>query len=152
MIRDATLNDVSHLLGLSARMHAESRYAKFSLSLEKLSRLYTALINSPWGIVLLSEHGCIIGAVDEYWFGYDLYAYEYVLYVDPEHRGKSEAQALIKAYQTRSAQLGVKDIHIENTTGVEVDRTERLFALMGFERVGGNFIQSLDASGPERRH
>ncbi len=87
----------------------------------------------------MTGHGMIVGFVDEYWFGHDCYAFEYGVFVEPDHRG-TDGVRLIKAYIERAKAFGARDIHIENTTGVETDRTERLFHNLGFAHVGGNFI------------
>lgn len=141
MIRNATTEDIPLLLQMSQRMHEESRYKDRAYSKYKLKSMYERLIGSPTSIVILSDHGCLVGGVSEYWFGSDKYAFEYILYVEPEHRGKPDAVALIKAYIRRAEALGALDIYIENTTGVAVERTEHLFLKLGFLRVGGKFVQ-----------
>lgn len=141
--RKATLDDMQDLLDMSQAMHGESRYANLALDLEKLRSLYTRLIESPNGIVLRTANGFLAGGVGTYFFGPATYAFQYVLYVSPEARGSSEAPALVKAYVAAAKDLRVVDVHIENSTGCEVDKVERFFIKLGFARLGGNFIMEL---------
>lgn len=141
--RKVTLDDMQDLLDMSQAMHAESRYASYTLDLEKLRRLYTSLIESPSGIMLRTANGFLAGGVADYFFGPALYAFEFILYVSPEARGSSEAPTLAKAYIEAAKALRAVDVHIENTTGCEIEKVERFFLKLGFARMGGNFIMEL---------
>lgn len=144
MIREAQIAEIERLTPMCREMHIESRYAGCAFSEAKMDTLIYRLITSPAGIALVSPNGLLLGAVSEYWFSNEKYAFEYVLYVRPEKRGSLEAVRLIKSYILKARSLGAKEIHIENTTCVETDRTERLFQLMGFSRIGGNFIMTTE--------
>jgi GNAT superfamily N-acetyltransferase len=141
--RLATLEDLPFISSMCVDMHLESRYSKYVLDLEKVEAKVAALIESPIGIVLVTANGFLMGGVTDFWFGPAKYAFEWLLYVKPEARGSSEAPALVKAYAVRAKELGAVDVHIENTTGVEVEKVERLFTKLGFARVGGNFVMEL---------
>jgi GNAT superfamily N-acetyltransferase len=143
MARLATLEDLPFISSMCVDMHLESRYSKYVLDLEKVEAKVAALIESPIGIVLVTGNGFLMGGVADFWFGPAKYAFEWLLYVKPEARGSSEAPVLAKAYVVRAKELGAIDVHIENTTGVEVERVERLFTKLGFARVGGNFVMEL---------
>lgn len=142
-VREATVADLPHLLDLGRRMHAESRYRDYPYSEPKLRGLWSHLIADEDGIVLLSPHGMLFGAVEEYWFSTVRYAAEFVLYVEPEHRKGFEAVRLIHAYEAAARALGAADVHLQNTTGVDVAMTERFFERMGYDRIGGNFVRTL---------
>lgn len=141
--RKATLDDLPVMLAMGAAMHEESRYATYALDLAKVERLFTKLITSPQGIVLLTPNGLLVGGVTDYFFGPAVYAVQLVLYVKPEARGSAEAPTLIKAYVAAAGALRAVDVHIENSTGCETEKVERLFAKLGFARMGGNFIMEL---------
>jgi GNAT superfamily N-acetyltransferase len=141
--RTATLEDLPFIAGMAVDMHMESRYAKYVLDVDKTTGLMRDVIQSPEGIMLVTANGFIMGGVTDYWFGPAMYASEWLLYVKPEARGSSEAPTLVKAYVARAKELGAVDVHIENTTGVEAEKVERLFTKLGFARVGGSFIMEL---------
>ena len=126
-------------------MQCESRYRHLSWNERKVETLFRKVLLSPNGIFLVSENkigltGFLFGFVTEYYFGDDKYAFEYVLYVKPEHRNSRYAVELTKGYIEQAKLLGAKEIHIENTTLVETELTEKFFERMGFCRIGGNFI------------
>lgn len=129
-------------------MHAESRYRRLSWNEGKVEALFRKILLSPNGIFLVSENktgltGFLFGSVAEYYFSDDKYAFEFVLYVKPEHRGSRGAIELTKAYIEQATSLGAREIHIENTTMVETERTEKFFERMGFRLIGGNFIMEI---------
>jgi GNAT superfamily N-acetyltransferase len=140
---DAMLSDIPRMLQMGRRMHAESRYARNSFNEDKLADLFKTLIESPSGIVVLTQHGMLFGLVAEHWFGNDKYAAEWVLYVEPEYRRHGEAVHLVNVYIQRAIELGAVEIHIENTTDVDTERTEVFFGRMGFRRIGGNFVMEV---------
>lgn len=141
--RKATLDDLPAMLEMAKPMHEESRYAAYALDMTKLENLFSSLIRSPRGIVLLTTNGMLVGGVAEYFFSSALYAFQFLVYVNPEARGSSEAPALIKAYIEEAKALRAVDVHIENSTGCEIEKVERLFTKLGFARTGGNFIMEL---------
>ena len=142
-VRRATDNDVLFMRELGVAMHAECRYSNLNLDLDKWEALLRDLISDQRGIVLVSDHGMLVGLVDEYFFGHDKHAMEYVWYVDPAHRNSGEGSALLVEYAAIARAMGVKDIHVENSTGVNVDATEQLFVRLGFKRLGGNYVMEV---------
>ena len=139
-VRFATLSDIPFLLIMGNNMHKESRYAIYPFDDLKGARMLRELIVSRQGIVLMTDNAFLMGRVAEYFFGPTLYAYEYVLYVEPSARGGMDAVKLVKAYIVRAQILGAEDVHIENTTLVNTARSETFFLRMGFKRIGGNFV------------
>ncbi len=143
MTRPATIDDLPRVLDMCLDMHQESRYSNYALDWKKIREQFVAIMNAPHGIFLITDNGFLLGAVAEYWFGPAKYAFELLLYVKPEARGSSEAPTLVKAYAAAAKALGAVDIHVENSTGYESEKVERLFAKLGFTRVGGNFIMEV---------
>lgn len=137
---DAEYADVPWMVAISENMWHESRYHRTTYDAGKVEALIHFLIDDPHGIVLVTRHGMLFGAVAEYWYGHDLYAAEYVIYVEPEWRRGGEAVALVTGYVDRARSLGCRDIHIEASTGVDTDKTDRFFQRMGFGYMGGNFV------------
>lgn len=139
----ANADSIPRMLSMCKRMHAESRYSHLDYSEEKMAALIWSLLRHPTGIVLEQPNGLLLGIVDEYWFGRDKYAYEMLLYVEPAFRGSPQAVRLVQAYIDRAKVFGAKDIHIENTTGIQTEGIENFFQRMGFGRVGGNFLMEV---------
>jgi GNAT superfamily N-acetyltransferase len=83
-------------------------------------------------------YGGIIGMVSEQFFGNDIIACDLGLFILPSKRGTSAAPRLIQAFEHWAKERGATEIHLGQTTGVEVDRTRRLYEAMGYEVVGFN--------------
>lgn len=141
--RKADLDDVPRLLEMARQMHAETRYAKLSYSEAKVRDTLVWLILAPNGILVMTDNGFLAGTVEDYWFGDDRHAQEFLLYVLPEKRGNGDAIKLVEAYVQRAKELGAKDIHIEDTTTVHPERNDKFFTRMNFQRVGGNFLMEV---------
>lgn len=65
-------------------------------------------------------------------------AWDLLTYVVPEHRGGLGIR-LIKAYIERAKLLDIDDIHIGVSTGLEPERTGKLYERLGFRHIGGGY-------------
>lgn len=82
--------------------------------------------------------GGIIGMVAEEFFGHDLVASDLGLFILPEKRGTSAAPRLVRAFEEWAIARGARQIYLGQTTGVEIDRTRRLYEGLGYKVVGFN--------------
>ncbi|TYL43910.1 GNAT family N-acetyltransferase [Dickeya sp. ws52] len=141
MIRPATKDDIPALVALGLQMHHESRYRVFSFDEEKCTALAEQLIDVPFGVVLVAEHGGVIvgwmgGGIAEQWFSHDRLAFEYGVFISKEHRGGSAGCRLVKAFIQWAKDTGATEIRMGITTGVNEDRTGALYQKLGFARAG----------------
>ncbi len=141
MIRNAVLEDIPQMLALGVEMHAESMYAPFEFDHSKVADLMTALIQTNAGICIVAEVegeilGGFIGSVYPHWFGNELQASDYALFIAKRHRQGSTAGRLIKEYIQQAKAQGAKQIMLANSTGYEPERVARLFEVFGFKRRG----------------
>lgn len=142
MIRDATLADLPFMLNLGREMFCESRFSKnFEFDVTKGLRMLRAHIESPEGIAIVSEHGMIVGAVEEHWFAQGLRADDRIIYVSKEHRRGREGLMLIRAYMKKARELGAREIHIGNGAAIVDGRLGKLFERLGFERMGDYYVK-----------
>lgn len=137
-IREMTQGDVQYALGLGVDMHQESWFRDFDFDVNKALSIWDRKVAQPdrWCLFVAEENDKIIGVfagfANEHFFGNDLVSGDLILYVDPEHRGGTAAPRLIQAYEKWARSIGVKEIHIGVSTGVNVERTARLFEKLGF--------------------
>jgi GNAT superfamily N-acetyltransferase len=122
---------------LARTMRDEGSFSKNSWNPTKLQ----AALSSPNVFCALVQdddgyYGGIIGLVAEQFFGDDLIACDLGLFILPEKRGTSAAPRLIQAFEQWAKERGAKEVHMGQTTGVEMDRTRRLYEAMGYEVVG----------------
>ena len=124
---------------LAREMHAEGSFKNNSWNPAKLEaalaspNVFCALVKDQFG-----HYGGIIGMACEQFFGNDVIACDLGLFILPRKRGGSAAPRLIQAFEHWAKDRGAKEVHLGQTTGVEVDRTRRLYEAMGYEVVGFN--------------
>lgn len=123
---------------LAKRMHDEGTFKGNGWNPEKL-RIILAQPNTVC-ILIRDEDGAyyggIIGAVFEHFFSDDLVAGDMGLFIVPEKRGASAAVKLIRAFEDWARSVGAKEVHLGQTTGVEIDRTRKLYESLGYTVVG----------------
>lgn len=142
MIRNATAGDIPVLIELGTRMYLESRYSQNSpFDADKCAELAQSLIYSPSGCVLVAEKdghviGWLGGGIAEQFFSRQLMAFEYGLFVAPEHRGGSAGPRLARAFIDWSKEHGAAVINMGITTGVHAERTGHLYSRLGLQQTG----------------
>ena len=142
MVRNATAGDIPVLIELGARMYIESRYSRNSpFDEEKCAELARALISSPAGCLLVVEKngaviGWLAGGIAEQWFSRQLMAFEYGLFIAPEHRGGSAGPRLARAFIDWAKGQGATLSNMGITTGVHEERTGQLYSRLGLHRSG----------------
>lgn len=143
-ITNAAYNDITDLLFLGKKMHAESRYCVFDFNVDKCLGLLTRLIGSEHGIVLVAKCknetiGMFAGVVQEHFFGHSSSSSDLFFYIIPEHRNGKTANLLLHEYIDIANKMGVDDIRVGNSTGVMTERVGRLYESNGFINVGANY-------------
>jgi GNAT superfamily N-acetyltransferase len=139
-VRHATAADIPALLVLGAEMHAESRYRGTRYSEAKVRTLLADLIGGM-GCVLVYERGGEIvgyfaGSVMELYFSEDKFAFDYFLWVHPEHRGGFGGARLVSTFIAWAKSRGATFIDIGISTGVTTERTGALYERLGLGLAG----------------
>lgn len=138
-MRRAAKNDIPKMIELGKAMHAESRFRGFKFNDDKAARFLDYAVSEKSLIVLVDgepAHAMMIAYVQPFWWGDDLESDDLLLYVSPKMRGKSSAIRLVKEYKRIAKGMGVADPRISTATGVETERTAKLFERLGFEGTG----------------
>ena len=144
IIRKATSADIPQMLKLGKMMHSEFHYSRFDYDENKVEFLMKfAVREDPHNmyIALVAEEdyeiqGGIIAKVEPMYFGKDLMAADFALFLAPEHRGNLTAMSIIKEYVKMAKEKGAKYVILGSTTGHHTDRIARLFERMGGKLVG----------------
>ena len=144
-IRTATEADIPLIGDLGRMMHFESRYAKFDFNPGKWGNLLRVVI--PQGLTFVAEDrkgvvGVFVGIAAPHFFGDDLTSHDLITYVLPESRGRIGV-LLTKEYIRRAKALGVRDIHIGISTGLQPDRVGRFYEKLGFSHIGGGYAMEV---------
>lgn len=141
-LRTARMADIPALVELGRQMHGESRYARYEFNPVKYAGVLRAVI--PQGLTFVAEIGggivgVFVGAVESHFFGDSKMSRDLLVYVVPAHRGRIGA-GLIREYKRRAKAIGVLEVYLGISAGILPERTERLYELEGFNRVGGSYV------------
>lgn len=144
MIRPANLLDIPRMVQLGAAMHAESRFASLSWDADKVAELIAGLIDHRQGLALVAVRegqviGGFLGACEAHFFSSDKFACDLALFVEPGKRGGVAAARLLKAFVTWAQKQGASMIQSGITTGVDLDKSTKLYQACGFAHVGNLF-------------
>lgn len=149
IIRLITKEDVDYVVGLGIEMHKESRYSKFPLDIYKCKALVYEAIKNPkqYCAYLYEENGVIegffLGYVNEFYFGNEIIAQDLGLFVRKSRRGCMAALNLIKKYEAWAKDVCADEIQLGLTTGVDHDRTSKLYEKLGFLASGTVFKKEI---------
>ena len=102
----------------------------------------------PNGVVYLAENegklvGFIAGMAQRYFFSLRERATDMGFYVLPNYRGGSAAVRLIGALEDWAKERGLAEIYIGQTTAVDIEKTRRFYAHLGYKTVGFNTVKHL---------
>jgi GNAT superfamily N-acetyltransferase len=142
MIREATTDDIQHLVILGARMYAESeRFQSLRFDAQRLTSTIANVIDSPHGFARVMESGGevvggLLAVLTPHWFSPDLTACDLALFIAPEHRGTMAPVRLLNAYAAWAHESGAKQILLGIMTGLHVEQTEALCERLGWRRAG----------------
>jgi GNAT superfamily N-acetyltransferase len=87
--------------------------------------------------------GFISGLAHEYFFSNRKRVSDLGLYVLPEYRGSRAALKLVKSLETWSKEMGVDDLHLGQTSAVNMDKTRQFYERLGYKTVGFNTVKHL---------
>jgi len=125
-------------------MIAEAEFSYAKLEKHKILNLFKS-DNTVFFIVIKNNKivGFILAVAHEYFFSNRKRVSDLGLYVLPEYRGSRAALMLIKALETWSKEIGVDDLHLGQTSAVNMDKTRQFYERLGYKTVGFNTVKHL---------
>lgn len=144
IVRQVRLEEVSYLVSMGKRMHAESLFKDMEYDENKVYRMAHAAAEG-FGFFNVIVHmetevpvGMLLAYVTMSFFGRDLVGNDLVLVVEPEHRGRCghELKQLIGNYHIWAKHMGAKRVYLGSSTGIDPERTAKLFESCGFKQIG----------------
>jgi GNAT superfamily N-acetyltransferase len=152
-LRFAIAEDVPRIVELGRMMREESRFVAMPYAEEKLSRNLYGLLglqnNQQTHCCLVATNeaneiiGCLIGALEEFFFTNAKSANSILLWVTPRYRGSSAAVKLIGAFRDWANMRSADELCIAVASGVTIRRTDRFLRRLGFVQTGGNYMMPL---------
>lgn len=81
--------------------------------------------------------GTIILSIGPLWYApKTLVARDLLVWVAPEHRGGSTFIRMIRAMEAWARNVGITKLYLSQSTGIEVDKTARLYEKLGYSVSG----------------
>ncbi len=137
--------DVAAMIALGRSLHTESRFRSLPLDDARMREIgRRGLAQGNPGLILAERDGQAVGmaivVAGEHFFSPAVTATVQLIYVLPEARGGAAAVKLLRALRRWAVQAGATDLHVNVTTGIKADRTDRFLRRMGFRQTGGNYV------------
>jgi GNAT superfamily N-acetyltransferase len=144
IVEELTLSRLEEFLNIVTKMVTEAEFSYARLEKHKILQLY----KNPNAIAFLAIDddkivGFMAAMVHEYFFSNRKRVSDLGLYVLPEYRGSRAALKLVKSLETWAKQTGADDLHLGQTTAVDIDKTRQFYERLGYKTVGFNTIKHL---------
>ena len=150
IIRQWKKEDFKDMIELGEKMANEGTYKNISYSKTKLEKMANTLIDKPekaMGFVAVENDqiiGMMIVYLSSYFFSNDLFAYDLLLYVDPDKRKSVRVPIkLVNACTDWAREKGAKEFRPGSSVGIKTDKVEKLYNFMKFETIGNIFTKRL---------
>lgn len=125
-------------------MVAEAEFSYAKPEKHKILQLYKN--PNAVGFVAIENNrivGFISGIFSEYFFSNRKQVTDLGFFVLPEFRGSRTALKLVKSLENWAKEMGADDLHLGQTTAVEMDKTRQFYERLGYKTVGFNTVKHL---------
>lgn len=139
MIRDIVYSDTTAIVKMLQTLREESpeyNYVDNNPAWVEANLETILQRGALFGSISEDTRGFIIGGVCTTWYSTRIEGFEQLLYVIPEARGGMIAVRLIKRFELQVKALGATVLSVGATTGMQEDRTARLYHALGYETKG----------------
>jgi hypothetical protein len=141
MIRNAFLTDVPAIEALGLRLKIKTPYATWSYDRERALKQIRYCIGSNMGCAFVDESdgkltGIILGSAQEMWFSTQRVASDLIFYAERPGCG----YFLLRRFMSWA--WSIKSVHqilLGQSSGIDIDTTERLYRRMKFRKIGGMY-------------
>jgi GNAT superfamily N-acetyltransferase len=146
-IRKAIRSDVQALVGMAFAMwHESPRYNKVGFDPNKMTWLLGHMIdNDECAVFVAEERGSLFGMIGvltaPYFFSEERYACDLAVYVAPDRRGGTAGIRLVKAAEEWAESVGVREIQLGVSAGIDAERVGKLYEKLGYERATAGYVK-----------
>jgi len=144
IIEKLSENRLDEFFEIVCKMVAESEFSYVVPEKQKILQLF----KNPNAVAFLALEnnqivGFISGIVHEYFFSNRKRVSDLGFFVLPEYRGSRVALKLVKLLEAWAIEKNANELHLGQTTGLEIDKTKRFYERLGFKTVGFNTVKHL---------
>jgi len=151
MIRNARIADITEILALARRLQPKTPYADVPIDAPTLISTAGNCINNAFGFAMVSVHedrlkGVLLGAATPLWFSRKRMATDFITH--SEHAG--DGYKMIGAFIRWAWSMpNVVEITMGQSSGIDIERTGKLYERAGLVRVGSIFTAVREVSAAE---
>lgn len=144
IIEKLSENRLDEFFEIVCRMVAESEFSYANPEKQKILQLF----KNPNAVAFLALEnnqivGFISGIVHEYFFSNRKRVSDLGFFVLPEYRGSRVALKLVKLLESWAIEKKADELHLGQTTGLDIDKTKKFYERLGFKTVGFNTVKHL---------
>ncbi len=147
MIRNAQVSDLPALMALGRRLHIKSPYPDVPIDTLTCGATLGQCISSAFGFAVVAVQddqmtGLMLGAAVPLWFSKKRSATDFICYAE---RAGDGYRMIRRFVQWAWAIPNVVEITLAQSSGIDVDRTAKLYERAGLIRVGSLFTAVREA-------
>ena len=144
IIEKLSENRLDEFFEIVCKMVAESEFSYVVPEKQKILQLF----KNPNAVAFLALEnnqivGFISGLVHEYFFSNRKRVSDLGFFVLPEYRGSRVALKLVKLLEAWAIEKNANELHLGQTTGLDIDKTKRFYERLGFKTVGFNTVKHI---------
>ena len=144
IIEKLSENRLDEFFEIVCKMVAESEFSYVVPEKQKILQLF----KNPNAVAFIALEnnqivGFISGIVHEYFFSNRKRVSDLGFFVLPEYRGSRVALKLVKLLEAWAIEKNANELHLGQTTGLDIDKTKRFYERLGFKTVGFNTVKHL---------
>jgi GNAT superfamily N-acetyltransferase len=150
MIYHELTEDIAYkIVAFGKRAHAETRYGPQGLNPQSLLNFLELVATYPLKFYIGYTKdkdqitGIFFGQLSTEYFSGGTIANDLGMFVAPEYRGSSIFVRLLKDFETWAKEMGVKKIILYHSTGIEPEKTSKLFTKLDYTMFGTIFDKEI---------
>jgi len=138
LIRNAQIADMPEILALGKRLQDRTLYAGVPVDTMVFGQTLGQCINSALGMAIVAEHdgkidGLLLGVAQPLWFSRKRSASDFITYAETAGDG----YRMIRHFVNWAWSIpGVIEVTLSQSSGIEIERTGKLYQRLGLEKVG----------------
>jgi hypothetical protein len=141
MIRKGTATDLQAIIEMGYRLCDRTPQAHVKRDRPAIAQTLTSCMNSAFGCCFVAERsgrltGVIVGLAQQYWFSRQRQVVDLMFTAERPGDGLALMRRFIAWGWSVS---GVVEVAASQSSGIEIERTAKLYEHLGFTRVGGVF-------------
>ena len=148
VVREARSSDLGHVIMLLLSGQRGTEYEGLLTDAAKMAEFLSGLLDNPAAQIFVLDSdgridGVLFGSCQDWWFGPDLVGTVMMLYAEPSARSGVFVKRMVEMFETWAASKGAAKVLFGVSSGVAVDRKDKLLKHFGYKAVGGLYAKDV---------